>query len=139
MAAPIERILPAAPGAPRTARGFATTAVSRLLPAPIAHALCEDIELVVSELVTNAVRAGSDTVTISVEHVPGELGDDKIVLRVTDNATGWPEQRDAGVHDVTGRGLTLVSAICSAWGVRLIATGKIVWAELAIPRHSDHS
>lgn len=116
MSAPIERILPGAPTAPRTARGFATTAVSRLLAAPIARTLSEDIELVVSELVTNAVRAGSDTVTVAVEHVPGDNGDDKIVLRVTDNADGWPEQRNAAVHDVTGRGLALVSAICASWG-----------------------
>jgi hypothetical protein len=55
------------------------------------------------------------------------------MVRVTDEAEGWPEQRAATIHDVGGRGLPLVSALSEKWGVRTADTGKVVWAELKIP------
>jgi hypothetical protein len=61
------------------------------------------------------------------------LEDDRIRLHVSDEAEGWPESRQASVYDTGGRGLPLVSALSSAWGVRLVPTGKVVWAELAVP------
>lgn len=128
MAAPTEQRFAGESASPAAARGFATSVLNELLPAPIARTLCDDIELVVSELVTNAVRAGSPAIHVAVAHE-----NNRIVVRVRDEAPGWPEQRDAGVSDPTGRGLALVSAICAAWGVRLAANGKIVWAELAVP------
>jgi anti-sigma regulatory factor (Ser/Thr protein kinase) len=90
--------------------------------------LCDDLELIVSELVTNAVRAGSPTVVVSVGTQEG-----RIVVRVSDEAAGWPEQREATIHDIGGRGLPLVSALSETWGVRMADTGKVVWAELKIP------
>lgn len=113
---------------PAAARGFAKSALGELLSEPVPPTLCDDVELVVSELVTNAVRAGSPTVTVQVSVQNAE-----VVLRVSDEAGGWPEQRQAGIHDTTGRGLPLVSALSSSWGVRIAGPGKVVWAALALP------
>jgi signal transduction histidine kinase len=117
-------------GDPRSAaaaRHFAKSALAELLDPPISPELYDDVELVVSELVTNAVRASSPTVLVTIESTGG-----KVVVRVADQADGWPEQREAGIHDPGGRGLPLVSAVSQSWGVRMAATGKVVWAELSV-------
>jgi anti-sigma regulatory factor (Ser/Thr protein kinase) len=116
------------PTSPAAARSFAKAALSDLLDRSVPPVLCDDLELIVSELVTNAVRAGSPTV-----HVSLGVEDDRIAIRVTDEAQGWPEQRTATIHDVGGRGLPLVSALSETWGVRVVETGKVVWAEIKIP------
>ncbi|HEV7203989.1 MAG TPA: ATP-binding protein [Jatrophihabitans sp.] len=113
---------------PAAARGFAKSALAELLSEPVPPTLRDDVELVVSELVTNAVRAGSPTVTVQVS-----IEDAAILLRVADEARGWPEERHAGIHDTSGRGLPLVSALSSSWGVRIVEHGKVVWATLALP------
>lgn len=128
--APIEREFSGDPFAPAEARAFVIGALGTELGAPVTFPVRDDIELVVSELVTNAVRAGSATVRVAVE-VAGR----RAALRIGDDAPGWPKQRAASIHDVSGRGLALVAAICSAWGVRLTGqTGKIVWAEIDLDR-----
>jgi anti-sigma regulatory factor (Ser/Thr protein kinase) len=126
------------PRSPSAARAFAKDALAELLGPATSDVLRDDVELVVSELVTNAVRAGSARVLVSIEGVPtdtgsGEDGRGTVVIRVSDDAEGWPEQREAGIHDPGGRGLPLVSALSQAWGVRLTGTGKVVWAELTMP------
>jgi hypothetical protein len=85
-------------------------------------------ELVVSELVTNAVQAGSRSaeVTVSVHRTCLEL-------RVGDDAGGHPELLDSALTDNYGRGLLIVDALSGSWGVRPTATGKQVWAKLSIP------
>ncbi len=127
MAAQTEREFVAGPRAPGVARSFAKATLAALL-APVPPTLYDDLELIVSELVTNAVRAGSPTVRValSVERT-------RVVVRVSDEAAGWPQQRAAGVNDPGGRGLPLVSALSATWGVRPAACGKVVWAELAVP------
>lgn len=112
---------------PSAARSFVTSALGDLLGRPGPDHLCDDLELIVSELVTNAVRAGSATVGVSVA-----LEDDRVVVRVSDEASGWPEPREADIYDTGGRGLPLVSAISNSWGVRLSPNGKVVWAELRV-------
>jgi anti-sigma regulatory factor (Ser/Thr protein kinase) len=128
VAAQTEREFEADPRAPAAARVFAKAALAELLERPSPTALCDDLELVVSELVTNAVRAGSPVVTVAVS-----LERTRIVVRVSDHAVGWPEEREAAADDPGGRGLPLVSALSASWGVRLIESGKVVWAELAVP------
>lgn len=126
VAAPFQREFVADDAAPAAARAFVNAAVDELVPPPHPVMLRDDIELVVSELVTNAVRAQSPTVTVEVG-----FERDRVVLRVEDLGSGWPEPREAGIHDTNGRGLALVSAICAAWGVRLSGPErKTVWAEL---------
>lgn len=129
MAAPLEREFVADDAAPTAARTYVTAALVGLLPTTLPPTLRDDIELIVSELVTNAVRAASPTVKIVVSYERQRL-----VLRVEDEGGGWPQPRDAGIHDTNGRGLALVSALCTSWGVTLNAPGrKIVWAEIEIP------
>lgn len=94
---------------------------------------CEDIAddalLVASELVTNAlVHAGSHC------RLSARLASGVLRLEVRDEGPGVPDPRDTAGTDESGRGLLLVSMLCSAWGVD--ATGgreKVVWAELASP------
>ncbi|GAB2482588.1 ATP-binding protein [Jatrophihabitans fulvus] len=126
--APTEREFSGDPYAPAEARAFVIASLGTELGAPVTFPVRDDIELVVSELVTNAVRAGSASVRVAVE-VTGR----RAALRVADDAPGWPQQRAASIHDVSGRGLALVAAISAAWGVRLTGeTGKIVWAEIEL-------
>ena len=118
-------------GDPRSAaaaRAFAKTALADLADGPLPAGFCDDVELVVSELVTNAVRAGSATVRLSVEH-----SDQTVTIRVVDQAGGWPARRTSNPRDINGRGLPLVSAVSRSWGVRAVDVGKVVWAELAVP------
>jgi anti-sigma regulatory factor (Ser/Thr protein kinase) len=117
---------------PSAARSFATETLRRELGPALSSDVRYDVELIVSELVTNAVRAGSANVIVCVGFQNGQNG--KVIVRVTDQASGWPEQREASVHDAGGRGLPLVSALSAAWGVRMADTGKVVWAEVPVPR-----
>jgi anti-sigma regulatory factor (Ser/Thr protein kinase) len=123
-----EQLFVGDPRSPAAARGFVRSAVAILLTRPAPGSLCDDLELIVSELVTNAVRAGSSSIGVAVA-----VENDHVVLRVSDEAGGWPEPRDADIYDTGGRGLPLVSAISTSWGVRMSGAGKVVWAELRIP------
>jgi anti-sigma regulatory factor (Ser/Thr protein kinase) len=125
---PIEREFVADPRAPASARAFAKDALPDLLDSSVPGALVDDMELIISELVTNAVRAGSPTVIVSLS-----MERTRVVVRVRDEAVGWPQQRTSGSNDPGGRGLPLVAALSATWGVRLAETGKVVFAELAVP------
>ena len=124
----MERTFPGGVGSPAAARAFVSDAIGALVRGAISVQLCDDVQLVVSELVTNAVQAGSRSIVVSVGRA-----DDRIQVTVRDEAEGWPEPRESGVRDPGGRGLVLVGAVSTAWGVRLAGGGKTVWAELAIP------
>jgi anti-sigma regulatory factor (Ser/Thr protein kinase) len=108
--------------APALARRFATTT---LQPDASATQL-GDIAMIVSELVTNAVRAGAQSIEVSLT-----LTNSVLRIEVTDTAPGWPTVRSANADDATGRGLPLVAAIAQQWGVDPHQpTGKHVWATL---------
>lgn len=91
--------------------------------------------LVVSELMTNAVRHG---------HVPGRLvelrltydREKALTVEVSDAGDGRPPPEAGHTVDVglaeSGRGLTLVAAFAEAWGVADRAVGKTVWARLLV-------
>ena len=127
-----EQEFPATVTAPAHARQFAAEALDGLLGRTVPAGLLDDVQLVVSELVTNAVRAGSPAVRLAISLA--EEG--RLTIRVTDAADGWPRPRDAATEDPGGRGLALVSAIAASWGADTDGTGtttKTVWAELAVP------
>ena len=101
-------------------------------------------ELVVSELVTNAVQV-SQALTGSRydgRWMPGVppvrlwlVSDgERIVIHVWDASHLMPEAQDAGLDAETGRGLLLISSMCTGWGTYTPegATGKIVWAEVGV-------
>jgi anti-sigma regulatory factor (Ser/Thr protein kinase) len=124
----IEEQLPADVTAPSIARARVAAGLNAALNGAGGHPVLDDAVLVVSELVTNAVRAGSDTVTVSASLHHGQLD-----IEVTDSALGWPTPRHPSSLSSDGRGLILVEAVAAAWAVKRLSTGKSVWAMLTVP------
>ncbi|MFF4490684.1 SpoIIE family protein phosphatase [Streptomyces sp. NPDC001544] len=87
-------------------------------------------ELVVSELVTNALRYGRPPVRLRLIHTPHTL-----TCEVTDSSNTTPHMRRAHTYDEGGRGLLLVGQLTRRWGTRHHPTGKTVWAEQFLPAH----
>ncbi|MEU5282512.1 ATP-binding protein [Streptomyces sp. NPDC020755] len=91
----------------------------------------DDAELVVSELLTNAVlhaRRG-DSVRVTVTR----LGEGRVRVAVVDLSKGRPVPRDAGSDQESGRGLEIVKTLSGGqWGVDLLPWGKRVWATLGL-------
>jgi serine phosphatase RsbU (regulator of sigma subunit) len=86
----------------------------------------EDAELIVSELVTNAVLHGRTPATLRVRRLA-----DCIRVEVEDAGRDLPVRMRTTDEAMTGRGLDMVAALASAWGIDAgTAGGKIVWAEL---------
>lgn len=85
--------------------------------------------LLVSELVTNALRYALGPVELTVLML-----DDVLTLAVSDAETPLPRLRRVSHSDEGGRGLQLVSILASRWGARPTAAGKVVWCELPRPR-----
>lgn len=83
------------------------------------------VEVVVSELVTNAVRYGAAPITLRLIR-----GETTLVCEVDDAALTAPHLRHAKAADEGGRGLPIAAALATGWGVRYREDGKTVWAEL---------
>lgn len=97
--------------------------------------LLEAAELVLSELVTNALRVpvpGDRQVGVRIARSPA---DGLLRLEVSDAGSGRPEVRAPEDEETGGRGLLLVEAVAHRWGVeeRTGGIGKTVWAELKAP------
>jgi serine/threonine-protein kinase RsbW len=88
--------------------------------------LGDDIVLVVSELVTNAVEHGTGDVGLRVRNLDGELR-----IEVTDSNPTPAELRPTDDEDVSGRGLFLVAVLARDWGVS--ADGHTTWCDFRIP------
>ncbi|MEU3552181.1 SpoIIE family protein phosphatase [Streptomyces longwoodensis] len=84
-------------------------------------------ELVVSELVTNAIRYGSHPIRLRLIHDAATL-----ICEVSDTSHTAPHLRRAKTWDEGGRGLLLVAQLTQRWGSRHTADGKTIWAELAL-------
>lgn len=91
-----------------------------------AASVLDDARLLISELVSNAVRHGSPPITTEIE-CRGSAG---LHVRVSDAAPGAPVVRDADDDAVSGRGMRLVDLLSSAWGVEPGQAGKAVWFQL---------
>jgi anti-sigma regulatory factor (Ser/Thr protein kinase) len=83
--------------------------------------------LVVTELVTNAILHARTMMRLSIEVRP-----QCVRLGVEDHAAALPQRVQLDPHAITGRGLTLVEKLSSSWGVDSLASGKVVWSEIAI-------
>ncbi|MFD7245782.1 ATP-binding SpoIIE family protein phosphatase [Streptomyces massasporeus] len=82
--------------------------------------------LLVSELVTNAVRFAEGPVTVRLIRAGHGL-----LCEVGDSGNGRPRLRRGDLLDNSGRGLSIVHRLTTRWGVRWTDTGKVVWAEVA--------
>ncbi|MER5552888.1 SpoIIE family protein phosphatase [Streptomyces sp. NPDC002793] len=84
-------------------------------------------ELIVSELVTNAVRYGRPPVELRL------ILDRGLTCEIRDGSTTAPYMKYAGAVDEGGRGLFIISQLASLWGTRYAPEGKTVWSEQTIP------
>jgi anti-sigma regulatory factor (Ser/Thr protein kinase) len=95
-------------------------------------ALVDDIELIVSELVTNSIRAAGRSrggqPNDAVVRLWLSSDRHRILISVWDGNGQMPVRQDAGSDEESGRGLMLVEHLSSEWGVYLKANGKVVWA-----------
>lgn len=89
--------------------------------------LVDTAELLVSELVTNALRYGEGEIRLRL------LRDRTLVCEVWDAGLVQPRRRRARDTDEGGRGLQLVGMLSAAWGARRTPRGKTVWFELSLP------
>lgn len=89
-------------------------------------ALADAAELLVSELVTNAVRA-SETLISPVVRLWLVSDGQSIVVHVWDGSDSMPVRQDANPDSASGRGLLLVEALGKDWGAYRKASGKVVW------------
>jgi anti-sigma regulatory factor (Ser/Thr protein kinase) len=101
----------------------------------------DDIELLVSELVTNAVLHARSAARLTIEH----LGD-RVRVTVADSSAAPPRLRDYGPEAATGRGVFLVDRLAREWGVepdagsgRSDGAGKRVWFEVAVEPANEGS
>lgn len=106
--------------APGAARRWVVSALNEVHDAPSDPRL-DDLVLVVSELVTNSVRAGAEVVDVELAYA-----DDVVELRVTDDAPGWPEPRTADWDEANGRGLAIVADVADRWHATSLRRGKRV-------------
>jgi anti-sigma regulatory factor (Ser/Thr protein kinase) len=120
------RSLPASPHAPRDARAFLAAVAC---PQHVSHDSVQTAALLVSELVTNALRHAGPPLSLTVGCARSWL-----VVEVNDGSLELPAQQSPDELAEGGRGLPLISALATAWGSVVSSSGKVTWLRL----HLDH-
>jgi anti-sigma regulatory factor (Ser/Thr protein kinase) len=128
------------PALPRTV-GQARSYTRWLLGTWRLESTADTVELLVSELVTNAINAtGITHEVVNDNQLVGEViylrlsaRDETVRIEVWDSSSRPPRKRAATNEDEGGRGLMLVQALSKEWGTEVPETGgKIVWCECLI-------
>lgn len=119
----IEWELPAEPSAAGHARELATGQLHHWG----LDALSFTTELIVSELVTNAVRYADGPLQVRL------IRDRTLLCEVADTGHTSPHLRHSGEDDEGGRGLFIVAQLVQRWGTRYTRSGKTIWTEQAFP------
>jgi PAS domain S-box-containing protein len=114
--------LPSDPAMVAEARKSATRQLTEWGLEPLAFTT----ELVVSELVTNAIRHASGPIRLRL------IKERSLICEVFDGGASAPHLRHPRVTDEGGRGLLLVSQFAQRWGTRFAPEGKIIWAEQSL-------
>ncbi|GAA4337928.1 hypothetical protein GCM10023086_72040 [Streptomyces venetus] len=83
-------------------------------------------ELILSELITNAIRHGAGPIRVRL------LYGRTLVCEVSDASNTAPHLRRAASTDEGGRGLFLVAQLSQSWGTRYLPEGKVIWAECGL-------
>jgi pimeloyl-ACP methyl ester carboxylesterase len=109
----------------RQARIFARETVQAW---ELPEAIIDDVELVASELATNAFEHAEGPVQIGVEERP-----DNIRVWVTDCTSAPPVMQNVPAGKESGRGMQIVASLCHDWGTHAEPRGKTVWADVAMP------
>lgn len=90
------------------------------------HHLVYGAELILSELITNAVRHGAEPIHVRLLHTR------TLICEVSDGSSTSPHIRQAKDTDEAGRGLFLVAQFAEHWGTRYSPRGKTIWATQVI-------
>ncbi|WP_433916515.1 SpoIIE family protein phosphatase [Streptomyces sp. NBC_01744] len=90
-------------------------------------------ELIVSELLTNAIRYATGPIQLRL------IRDLTLICEVTDDSSTAPRLRHAYDTDEGGRGLFLIAQLTRRWGTRYAARGKTIWAEQTLPTTEPHA
>jgi anti-sigma regulatory factor (Ser/Thr protein kinase) len=90
--------------------------------------LVDTTELLVSELVTNAIQHAGGELRLRLQR------DRALLCEVCDSTPNPPELREFSATAEHGRGILLVNALADKWNFRRTASGKVVWFELTLPR-----
>ncbi|MFJ4276503.1 SpoIIE family protein phosphatase [Streptomyces massasporeus] len=83
-------------------------------------------ELILSELITNAIRHGAEPIRVRL------LYRRTLICEVSDASNTAPHLRRAASTDEGGRGLFLVAQLSQSWGTRYLPEGKVIWAECGL-------
>ncbi|MEU3875399.1 MULTISPECIES: SpoIIE family protein phosphatase [Streptomyces] len=114
--------LPADPAVVGRARGD----VTRQLAQWDLEELSFTTELILSELITNAIRHASGPIRVRL------LRDRTLICEVSDTSSTSPHLRYAAEEDEGGRGLFLVAQLADRWGTRYVPGGKVIWSEQSL-------
>ncbi|MET9382704.1 SpoIIE family protein phosphatase [Streptomyces sp. NPDC002928] len=114
------------PGDPAVVAGARSQAIARLHAWELDE-LAYVTELVVSELVTNAIRYGGAPIQLRL------IKERTLICEVADGSSTSPHLRRARIFDEGGRGLMLVAQLTERWGTRYTGTGKTIWTEQPLP------
>jgi len=126
---PDQIALPRSPSSVGAARRFIVARTAAwAFPKPVA----DQLVLIGSELVTNAVLHARTELTLTLE-----LREDRVRISVKDRSQAPPTLRHYRPDALTGRGLGVVAALSDLWGVSTAPDGKVVWAELRA--NGDHA
>lgn len=117
-----ELVLPPAPGSVRSARRFVLARCRQLV---LDSRIVEDVVLLTSEVVTNAIIHGRSEVRLRVLAAPGRLR-----IEVADENSRHPQLPGEDADALDGRGVRILDALAARWGVRDERYGKTVWFEL---------
>jgi len=88
-------------------------------------AVTSDVQLVLSELATNALLHGAPPVVVRLR-----VGDVAVRVEVSDGSQVAPVRPPANGESLTGRGMALVAAAAARWAVEIGPVGKVVWADI---------
>ncbi|MFF9344724.1 SpoIIE family protein phosphatase [Streptomyces sp. NPDC014773] len=94
--------------------------------------LADDAELLTGELLVNVLLHTEGGAVLTLEVLPEPVR--RVRLSVQDRSSAWPRRRTPGEAATSGRGLLLMDALASRWGVEPRGEGKAVWCEIGPAR-----